>query len=109
METATNTTIIETMTAQIGRMNLLAVSGGRRQMVSETIMDLPVNQGYRVRVIYNEVPDLYTVQRILRRGTKEWVKGEVVNVFCDELGEAVYGASCYRSYPVVRDNCWADD
>jgi hypothetical protein len=96
------------MAEQIGRMNILAVSGGRLTPIDEHTLDLPVNQGYRVRVIYNPVPDLYTVQRILRRGAKEWIKGELTNVYCDELGEAVYGASCYVSYPVVRNNCWAD-
>lgn len=107
-QTPTTYPILDTMTAQIGRMNLLAVSGGRRVAVAENILDLPVNQGYRVRVIYNAVPDLYTVQRWFKRGSKEWLKGEVTNVYCDELGEAVYGASCYASYPVVRNNCWAD-
>ena len=102
------TSIIQTMTEQIGKMNVLAISGGRRIIVDDVTLDLPVYQGYRVRVIYNPVPDLYTVQRIFRRGSKEWIKGEVTDVYCDELGEAAYGASCYASHPAVRNNCWSD-
>lgn len=109
--TSTPTTypILDTMTEQIGRMNILAVSGGRRIAVAENILDLPVGHGYRVRVIYKAVPDLYTVQRWFRRGAKEWLKGELTDVYADELGDAVYGASCYVSYPVVRNNRWAED
>lgn len=107
--TSTTYPILDTMTEQIGRMNLLAVSGGRRIARSETELDLPVGHGYTVRITYRPVPDCYTVTRIFRRGSKEWIKGELTEVYADELGEAVYGASCYLSYPVVRDNRWADE
>jgi hypothetical protein len=103
-----DTTILDTMTEQIGRMNVLAISGGRRVAVSETVLELPVNHGYTVRVTYNPVPDLYTVERLLRRGGKETVKGTLTEVYCDELSEAAYGASCYNSYRNVVGNRWAE-
>lgn len=80
--------------AQVGRMNVLAISGGRVQ-VRETGITLPVRQGYSVTIdlAFN---DTYTVRRIFKRGDKVWVKGERENVYCDELGEAAYRASCYR-------------
>ena len=103
-----DTTIIKTMSEQIGMMTVMAISGGRRVAVSETVLELPVGKGYTVRVTYNPVPDLYTVERLYRRAGKETVKGTLTRVYCDELSEAAYGASCYASYPNVINNRWAD-
>ena len=82
---------------QIGLMNVLAISGGRWIYDStESTVIFPVHHGYKVVVKYNEGSDDYTVQRILVRGTKVTVKGEVSGVYCDNLGDVAYRASCYR-------------
>lgn len=87
----TNTTTI----SQIGRMNVLAISGGRVKAIDAETIELPVHAGYHVRVQYMPGSDTYTVSRIFRRSGKEWVKGQVDHVYCDELGEVAYQASCY--------------
>jgi hypothetical protein len=81
---------------QIGRRNLLAISGGR-VMRRETGVTLPVDCGYSVTVDL-AAGDTYVVRRIFRRGRREWTRGERTNVYCDEVGEAAYYASCFRSY-----------
>ena len=91
--------------AQIGRMNVLATSGGRYRVERWTepnthdyivALELPVSSGYSVRVTLAE-NDTYTVQRIMRRGPKTWVKGTVADVYCEELGDVVYVAGCYKN------------
>lgn len=82
-----------TLVAQIGRMNVLAISGGRVR-TRETGVTLPVAHGYTVTVDL-AANDTYTVRRIFTRGAKAWVKGERTNVYCDEVGEIAYRASCY--------------
>jgi len=91
---------------QIGRGNLMAISGGR-VMRRETGITLPVDCGYSVTVDL-AAGDTYVVRRIFRRGRKEWIRGERTSVYCDEVGEAAYYASCFRSYdgnqwPAMRD------
>ena len=83
-----------TIVRQIGRGNVLATSGGR-VIVRETGVTLPVHYGYSVTVDLAG-NDTYTVRRIFDRGPKRWVKGEATDVYCDQLGEAVYRAGCYR-------------
>ena len=89
---------------QIGRGNVLAISGGRwsRLLDAEKIAPigaiLPVSNGYTVEVELDFASDTYTVRRVFSRGGKRWVKGEVTNVYCDEVGEIAYIASCFRSY-----------
>ena len=80
---------------QIGR-NIFAISGGRIY-ARPTGVTIPVDCGYSVTVDLNW-DDTYVVRRIFRRGTKTWIKGERTNVYCDEVGEAAYYASCFRSY-----------
>lgn len=84
------------MLEQIGTGNWLAISGARLVRIDDMTIELPVAYGYSVRITYRPVPDCYTVQRIYRRGTKTWVKAEAVEVYCDNLGEVAYRASCYR-------------
>jgi hypothetical protein len=88
---------------QANPWNLAAISGGRayRQAVltEDACADalvLPVGSGYRVRVLY-AADDTYTVQRVFERSGKVTVKGEQTDVYCDELGEVAYQASCFRS------------
>lgn len=80
---------------QIGVMNLMAISG-RRYLSRETGVTLPVSSGYKVTVDL-AANDTYTVRRILVRGTKIWIKGERTDVYCDQVGEIAYQASCYKN------------
>lgn len=87
---------------QIGSGNLLAISGGRSRPITTQgsrthvdQLDLPVHYGYSVR-IFLAANDTYIVQRIFRRGSREWVKQEWTDVYADQIGEIAYRASCYR-------------
>lgn len=92
MQTLTTNAI---MIGQIGRGNILAISGGRTHLVGDGHIVLPVRYGYAVEVIYDAGSDTYTVCRTFTRGTKRWVKKQWTNVYCDEVGEIAYRASCY--------------
>jgi hypothetical protein len=85
-----------TLVAQIGRMNVMAISGGRVIDSGHGVI-LPVSSGYKVTVDLAG-NDTYTVRRIMFRGMKAWIKGERANVYCEEVGQAAYYASCFRSY-----------
>ena len=94
--------IPEQTIAQIGRMNLMAISGGRWHM-HEYVLDerygdmiLPVSSGYRVRISLR-ADDTYEVTREMKRGPKLFVKGIQTEVYCDEVGEVCYQASSYKS------------
>lgn len=91
----TNYQIHTNMLQQIGARNFLAISGGRINRINETTIELPINQGYSVRIEYRFGTDTYTVQRIFRRGLKTWIKGEATEIYNDQLGEIAYMASCY--------------
>lgn len=91
-----NPNIIETMLVQIGGGNIMAISGGRFEIDSETQITLPVGSGYRVEVEYVGGFDLYEVRRVLVRGNRRWVKGVVSRVYCDQVGETAYRASCFH-------------
>lgn len=80
--------------AQIGRMNILAVSGGRIERHANGIR-LPVAYGYAVDV-FLEADDTYTVQTTFTRSGNTSVKHEWTGVYADEVGETVYQASLYR-------------
>jgi len=90
-----DTTQATEVLAQIGHMNVLAISGGRKRLIDGALV-LPVARGYSVRVILDEGSDTYTVQRVFARAGKEWVKGERTWVYCDEVAEAAYRAACYH-------------
>ena len=93
--------------AQIGKMNILAISGGRVGILSDggkpKGLELPVSSGYKVRVFLHD-NDTYTVQRVLVRAGKETVKGEVRDVHSDDLGEQAYQAGMYKSNPFGGHN-----
>jgi len=82
-----------TLVAQIGRMNLLAISGGRVLDTGDGV-DLQVGRGYwvRVRLAAN---DTYIVQRVFVRSGVIRVKGERTDIYAEELGETAYQASCF--------------
>lgn len=83
--------------AQIGRMNIFGISGGRI-VRRKTGVTLPVGSGYTVTV--DLAPnDTYTVRRVFKRGSKVWVKGEATEVYADNVGETAYRASCFRNGP----------
>ena len=86
--------------AQVGRMNLMAISGFRWSLDTTVApyddILLPVSSGYRVRIAL-DANDTYTVTREMRRGSKLFVKGVQTDVYCEELGEACYQASSYKS------------
>lgn len=83
----------EVTAAQIGRMNLLAISGGRA-VSSENALVLPVAAGYHV-VISLGALDTYTVRRVFTRNGRAFIKAEWTDIYCDEIGETAYRASCY--------------
>lgn len=84
-----------TLLAQIGTGNVLSISGGR-VTVRPTGVTLPVSSGYKVTVDLAG-NDTYTVRRTFTRGPKTWVKGERAGVYCEEVGETAYQASCFRN------------
>lgn len=92
-----NTEQATTLLKQIGGMTVLAISGGRKYLNGGTLV-LPVGSGYTVEIDYMEGSDTYTVRRVFTRGTKRWVKGELTEVYYDEVGERAYEASSFRSY-----------
>ncbi len=82
---------------QIGRGNLAAISGMRVRHDGDTLV-LPVSDGYSVEIDL-AWDDTYTVRRMFRRAGQAFPKGEQTGVYCDELGETAYQASCFRSNP----------
>ena len=78
---------------QIGRMNVLAISGGRFQS-RRTGVTLPVRYGYSVSVDLT-ANNSYIVKRVFARGGRVWIKKTWTDVYCSEVGEIAYQASCY--------------
>ena len=84
------------MAAQVGRMNVLSISGGRVKPI-ESGIELPVSNGYSVRIELTSM-DYYEVSRVIKRGAKEFIKGQRSDVDCFELAQAAYFAGMFRSY-----------
>jgi hypothetical protein len=84
--------------AQIGRMNVAAISGGR-VLVRPTGVTLPVGCGYSVTVDLHP-SDTYVVRRVFTRAGRQSIKGERRDVYCDDVGEVAYRASCFRNGPM---------
>ena len=86
--------------SQIGRMNIFAISGGRVGVIrenGETVgIVLPVSNGYRVSIKLGW-DDTYTVTRQFVRKGVVFDKGTVEGVYCTEIGEVAYKASCFRN------------
>lgn len=81
---------------QIGAGVVLSISGGRIAPIADGI-ELPVSNGYRVRVQLTGMDD-YTVSRIFRRSGKDHVHGTRSRVYCDQISDAAYYAGMFRSY-----------
>lgn len=96
-----NTEQATTLLKQIGTMNVLAISGGRKRLIDGTLV-LPVGFGYTVEITLDP-SDTYTVRRVFTRGVKRWVKGELASVYCDEVGEMAYQASSFQSYDFPKE------
>jgi glycine/D-amino acid oxidase-like deaminating enzyme len=79
---------------QIGTMNILATSGGRIYR-RETGITLPVRYGYSVTVDL-AAGDTYTVRRVFTRAGQVSIKAELEGVYCEDVGEQVYRAGCFR-------------
>jgi len=86
---------------QIGRMNVFAISGGRVGVIvnneGETVeVQLPVSNGYRVSISLGW-NDTWTVSRqFVRKGVVS-DKGTLEDVYCEQVGEIAYKASCFRN------------
>lgn len=78
---------------QIGRMNVLAISGGR-VVKGRSMVAMPVAHGYWVTVTLDP-SDTYTVRRVFVRGGKVFEKKVWSDVYCTDIGETAYEASCY--------------
>jgi hypothetical protein len=88
---------------QIGFMNVLAISGGRVHSIvndeGETVeVQLPVGKGYRVAITLGFM-DTWTVRREYVRKGVVTVKGVQEDVYCDQVGEVAYKASCFVNVP----------
>ena len=96
----------DTLIQQIGIRNVGAISGGRVGVYKpegECVeVELPVSAGYWVRITL-AWDDTYTVERVLKRRPKGKsakeikVLGRVEGVYCDQVGEVAYYASCYKN------------
>ena len=98
-----------TLLQQIGLMNILAISGGRKSVIFHTDSEgetypigvaLPVGQGRSVEVTL-DWDDTYRVRRVRKvvagkaKGS-EVVEAEQTSVYCDEVGEVAYQHSCWK-------------
>lgn len=84
----------EECVAQIGRMNVGAISGGR-VIATDNAIVMPVANGYHV-VVSLDIDDTYTVRQVFTRKGKATIKGEWSGIYCDMIGEVAYQASCFR-------------
>lgn len=90
---------VEQLVAQIGKMNVMAISGFRVNAVYNPDGDivgveLPVSNGYSVRVLMH-ASDTYIVQRCYR----DVVKGQMDGIYNDQVGEIAYQASNFHNGP----------
>jgi hypothetical protein len=85
----------KTLVNQIGLRNIFAISGGRIEERT-TGITLKVASGYSVTIDL-AADDTYTVRRVYTRAGKVTIKGEVNGIYCDEVGEIAYEASCFRN------------
>lgn len=86
----------QTIVQQIGHVVVLSISGGRVIALPDGV-ELPVSNGYRVRVHYTPADD-YIVERVFVRNGAEFIHGRRERVYCDELSELAYRAGMFRSY-----------
>jgi len=80
---------------QVGKGNVWAISGGR-VIKGHHMVAMPVSSGYWVTITL-DANDTYTVRRVFVRGSKVTVKKVNDGIYCDNLGEVAYQASCYMN------------
>jgi len=86
----------EELCQQIGIVNVLAISGGRKIKNGSSVI-FPVSNGYFVTVTLN-VWDLYDVKLFKANKNKAVVKSEWSNVGAENISETAYQASCFNNY-----------
>lgn len=91
--------ILQAMVNQIGGGNIAAISGGRVGRAGATAVNLPVSNGYVVRVEYVPGRDTYRVERLRTHRGVARSHGSVEDVYADQLGEVAYRASCFHDGP----------
>ena len=84
----------QTLKAQIGMGNILAISGGR-VIVRKTGITLPCRYGYAVTIDL-AANDTYTVRRLFTKSGRTWLHGERTDDYCEEVGEVAYRAGMFR-------------
>ena len=84
----------DTLINQIGKQNILSISGGRVGE-RESGITLPVKYGYQVEVDLMG-NDTYRVRRVYETESARILKGEKSNVYAENVGEVAYKASCYK-------------
>jgi hypothetical protein len=89
--------VAKTILRQIGTGNVLAISGGRWQVIENGVR-LPCGAGYRVDVVLDRGLDLYEVSRVFRKAGVEYPHGIRRHIDFTQVGETAYRASCFRSY-----------
>lgn len=87
--------------SQIGFGNIGAISGGRVSIIvnkeKETVeVQLPVSNGYRVSIKLGWNDEWVVSRQFVRKGVVS-DKGTVEGVYCENVGEVAYQASCFRS------------
>lgn len=88
--------VAQTILMQVGRMNVLAISGGRAKVSAEGGVVLPVRYGYGVHIVLDRGTDTYRVERTFTRSGRCSVKREWTMVHAEQLGDVAYTASCFR-------------
>jgi hypothetical protein len=83
------------LVAQIGKMNVWAISGGRVIVASEGIL-MPVAQGHWVTV-HLMADDTYPVRHAYHRAGKTTWKQEWEDVYADMVGDVAYEASLWQN------------
>lgn len=95
-----------TLLNQIGGHNMMAISGGRVSRIFDEAgnhgIRLPVSNGYSVDVVLAP-NDTYTVRRQFIRSGTIYPKGEMTDVYFDQVGETAYQASCFHNGPFGDD------
>lgn len=89
--------LISQLLHQINPGTLLAVSGGRWLRSGRSSVRFPCGAGFEVLVTL-EADDTYTVRRLFKRGGVFFLHGERTDVYCEDVSEVIYFASCFRSY-----------
>jgi hypothetical protein len=80
---------------QIGKWDLMAISGGRRAQLNKYEVTFPSGQGYHVRVKLGFM-DTWEVERVFEREGKTFLKETWSDVYAWDISRAVYEASCFH-------------